>query len=142
MSDVIDVITDFMARSSSDRGAAENAACALQDYLEDAGWVLRPRPTVAAELIGDERRRQVETYGWSEEHDAEHRNAELARAAWSYLSDYLSRAGASPAGAPAAETAWPWEPELFKPTAGDAVRQLVKVGALVAAEIDRLLASS
>lgn len=33
---------------------------------------------------------------------------------------------------------WPWKPECFKPT-GDPIRDLTKAGALVAAEIDRLL---
>lgn len=33
---------------------------------------------------------------------------------------------------------WPWEAEAFKPTPDDRVRELVKAGALIAAEIDRL----
>ena len=32
---------------------------------------------------------------------------------------------------------WPWAPECFKP--GDHKRNLVKAGALIAAELDRLL---
>jgi hypothetical protein len=141
MTDVIEVIADFMAGSGKGKDAAENDACALQDHLEEAGWVLRRRPTTAAELIGDERRRQIEVHGWTEEHDTEtNRNAELARAAWSYLSDYLVQMGTASDGELAVEVYWPWGPELFKPTPADSVRQLTKVGALVAAEIDRLLA--
>ena len=33
---------------------------------------------------------------------------------------------------------WPWRPSWWKPTPDDRVRELVKTGALIAAEIDRL----
>jgi hypothetical protein len=32
---------------------------------------------------------------------------------------------------------WPWDDEWYKPTPKDPIRQLVKAGALIAAEIDR-----
>ena len=34
---------------------------------------------------------------------------------------------------------WPWDDEWWKPTPDDRIRELVKAGALIAAEIDRLL---
>jgi len=34
---------------------------------------------------------------------------------------------------------WPWEKSWWKPTPNDRVKELVKAGALIAAEIDRLL---
>lgn len=37
-------------------------------------------------------------------------------------------------------TFWPWDPRLWKPTPDDRIRELVKAGALIAAEIDRRLA--
>jgi hypothetical protein len=33
---------------------------------------------------------------------------------------------------------WPWTQRTFKPTPHDRIRELVKAGALIAAEIDRL----
>ena len=33
---------------------------------------------------------------------------------------------------------WPWDLEWFKPSPYDRIRELVKAGALIAAEIDRL----
>jgi hypothetical protein len=66
------------------------------------------------ELIAQERERQVTEEGWSAEHDDGHVRAELAWAAVCY---------AAPANIPNAER----------------IRMLVKAGALIAAEIDRLL---
>jgi hypothetical protein len=37
---------------------------------------------------------------------------------------------------------WPWSKHWWKPTPNDRVRELVKAGALIAAEIDRLQAKS
>lgn len=78
-------------------------------------------------LIAAERRRQVLEEGWSAAHDDEHRDGQLVAAAISY-------AGAGPAFLP---MWWPWDPTWWKPS-DDPVRNLVKAGALVAAEIDRL----
>ena len=33
---------------------------------------------------------------------------------------------------------WPWDESWFKPTPDDRIRELVKAGALILAEIDRL----
>lgn len=35
---------------------------------------------------------------------------------------------------------WPWDEMLWKPTPDDRIRELAKAGALIATEIDRLLA--
>jgi len=86
-----------------------------------------------AERIAAERRRQVEEEGWTAEHDSGHREAELARAALSYLLGYVAVAGRLPAY----PGEWPWPGESWKPSE-DPVRNLEKAGALIAAEIDRL----
>jgi hypothetical protein len=86
-----------------------------------------------AESIAAERLRQVEAEGWSAEHDAGHREAELARAALAYLTAYLVAAQRLPLY----PGEWPWSPEFWKPSE-DPARNLVKAGALIAAEIDRL----
>lgn len=89
-----------------------------------------------AELIAAERARQIawiDGEGWSEGHDDEHTNGELVAAAICYA--------AQPGGLESigiTDSIWPWEPEAWKPTPGDRIRELTKAGALLAAEIDRL----
>ncbi len=82
-----------------------------------------------------ERLRQIEREGWTPEHDAEHDGGSLAEAAVMYARygyGPLHPAGSPPLG-------WPWHKDWWKPTPGDRVRALEKAGALIAAEIDRLL---
>lgn len=96
-----------------------------------------------AEMIAAERDRQIDTEGYEVEDDVRlNPYGELAMAALCYLYDYAMPA---PRGARrgAVKPEWPWHSKEFcswKPTPGDPVRQLVKAGALIAAEIDRLLA--
>jgi hypothetical protein len=97
-----------------------------------------------SQLIAAKRARQVGEEGWTAEHDAEHNQGEMVMAAMAYISDLWDQAGrwASPDpvvwdGPP---DQWPraWHESWWKPTPGDPIRQLVKAGALIAAEIDRL----
>lgn len=85
-----------------------------------------------AGLIAVERRRQYTEEPWSEMHDDLHDGEELLAAAFCYLGDLIN--------GPHAESSslWPWERAAWKPTPNDRVRQMVKAGALIAAEIDRL----
>jgi hypothetical protein len=88
-----------------------------------------------AELIATERQRQVSEEGWTPEHDDGHMRGELALAGACYAVPFPD--------ALAAGWSWPFEPEVFKRVSnGGAVepriRELVKAGALIAAEIDRL----
>ena len=95
-----------------------------------------------SDLIAKERRRQVGEEDYDESHDADHDPMVLARAGAAYAIDIIatcSRAKHDP-WYPWAKTLWPWYGEHWKPTHGDPVRQLVKAGALIAAEIDRLKA--
>lgn len=97
------------------------------------------------ELIANERKRQIAAEGWSAVHDGQHAGGELADAAGCYAviaaieargpltADHSERITE---GYDSALT-WPWEPEDFK-TQGGPIRNLVKAGALIAAEIDRL----
>jgi hypothetical protein len=98
------------------------------------------------ELIAEERSRQISQEGWTPEHDDEHRNAEMANAAACYArmphAPYVT--GIMPASPRSPEQRvviphrWPWDAEWWKPCPTDRVRELVKAGALIAAEIDRL----
>lgn len=83
------------------------------------------------ELIASERERQV-AKGFGASHDDEHDNMELGTAAGCYLERYL--AGPDP-DQPSRCPRWPW---LDGWSPGDDMENLVKAGALIAAEIDRL----
>lgn len=110
-----------------------------------------------AELISEERQRQIEVEGWTPKHDDEHSKNELSLAAIVY---------AYPSPRPIEiKSLWPWDWSWWKPTipeltehsngreqAGDHIpitvsdeawrtahiRDLTKSGALIAAEIDRI----
>ena len=90
------------------------------------------------ELIAAERRRQVRVEGWTAGHDDEHEEGELARAAACYAMPPATREMAKGQYFKIRTAVWPWDQEWWKPTPNDRVRELVKAGALIAAEIDRL----
>ncbi|MFP5078256.1 hypothetical protein ACLE20_13190 [Rhizobium sp. YIM 134829] len=101
--------------------------------------VPQPQEMAAADVIA-ERRRQVEAEGWTPEHDDFHSDAEMAQAASCYA--YHSRWGdnvrkLTDAGVlPSVPLDWPWAAKWWKPS--DPRRDLVKAGALILAEIERL----
>ena len=96
--------------------------------------------TTGTDLIAAERQRQIDAEGFTLAHDAEHTKRELLDAARAYLgaarfADRFQRP--MDAGARQRDTYWPWDESWWKPSA-DPIRNLVKAGALIAAEIDRL----
>ena len=74
--------------------------------------------------IAAERQRQKEKEGWTAEHDDAHYSGDLAKAAACYAVPVLSIKW------------WPWGREWWKPK--DQRRNLVRAGALIVAEIERL----
>jgi hypothetical protein len=112
------------------------------------------------DLIAAERRRQIDAEGWTPEHDDGLTEHELALAAACYAVPDNVYVGRVNNRIVKIEDAWPWNAEEFK---GDPdvrawypgplakvllnradvraarIRELTKAGALVAAEIDRLL---
>lgn len=90
-----------------------------------------------AELIAAERRRQVESEGWTPEHDDTHEDGELGKAAavYAWPNNYLPQFGDQLV---AVANLWPWERSSYKPRLTNRVCELAKAGALIAAEIDRL----
>lgn len=80
------------------------------------------------ELIAVERQRQQAVEGWSEYHDDTHRRGEMARAAACYALQHTTVSGRA--------IRWPWAKCWWKPKTP--IRDLVRAGALIAAEIDRL----
>lgn len=85
------------------------------------------------ERIAEERRRQTAEEHWGPDGDDLAVAAELGRAAIAYT---LSALGYQIGGFDG-RAIWPWETRTFKP--GDPIRDLEKAGALIAAEIDRLV---
>lgn len=79
--------------------------------------------------IREERRRQVLYQDWTPEHDDQHDKGELASAAAFY---------AIPEDFGNMMALWPWD-EAHMKDEYDRIRQLEVAGALIAAEIDRLL---
>jgi hypothetical protein len=86
----------------------------------------------AVELIAAERERQVSKEGWSLQHDDSHQCEELARAAACYAIPPFWRVESI------FGMLWPWWPKWWKPSPDDRIRELVKAGALIVAEIERL----
>lgn len=86
--------------------------------------------------IFDERNRQVLDEGFDEKHDSEHSQGELIQAAIAYaLAD--SDNNVAGMGQNTEAYAWfPWDMQDWKPS--NRIHNLVKAGALIAAEIDRL----
>lgn len=82
------------------------------------------------ELIASERQRQIDTEGWTIEHDNTHTKGELAQAAMVYAMPFKLRPFLQPT------KLWPWNLKWWKP--GERINELTKAGALIAAEIDRL----
>lgn len=102
--------------------------------------------TVSVGMIAAERRRQVEGESWTSSHDDGHDSGELALAAACYAIESAGRssveyrlghAGGLEVNVDTAGLYWPWTKEWWKPTTE--IRNLVKAGALIAAEIDRRL---
>lgn len=93
------------------------------------------------ELIAKERQRQIEVEGWTPEHDAEHWNHSLVKAAACYAlgtRKFERTFGNDQNRVTLDFDFWPWHDDFWKPTPENRVKDLVKAGALIAAEIDRL----
>jgi hypothetical protein len=98
-----------------------NATSAREDAL-----------TGAAQSVLAERARQVAAEGWTPEHDDAHGDTQMAGAAACYALASVAHWAAGPA----IQQFWPWDEAWWKPS--DARRNLVKAGALILAEIERL----
>lgn len=97
-------------------------------------------PLTGVHLIATERARQIKDEGWDESHDSEHENGEMALAAACYAivdSEAIAQHGFLD---DLWGMLWPttsWSIRWWKPK--DPIRNLVRAGALIAAEIDRRL---
>lgn len=92
-----------------------------------------------AQLIAQERQRQIEEEGFCKDHDCDHEPEHLALAGRAYA--YLASFGnIDPATTEitAKDCDWPWHETWFKPKGQ--LSNMVRAGALIAAAIDRLQA--
>lgn len=91
--------------------------------------------------IHEERRHQVSVENFDTSHDDDHHPGELAYAAACYAASAVSfMRGQIPLTLlrqdKLYQKIWPWQPEYWKPK--DARRDLIRAGALIVAEIERL----
>lgn len=97
-------------------------------------------PMTGIEIIAAERKRQVEVEGWTPDHDDEHDAGELCGAGSAYA--LAAACQINPYTTPLDDVpdAFPhtWSAEWWKPS-DDPIRNLARAGALIAAEIDRLV---
>lgn len=106
--------------------AAEMEIAALRQRIAE----LESRTvTAAAADVLAERQRQVTAEGWTAERDDGYQNSELADAAACYAIHAHNQGFSTPAH-------WPWSQDWWKQTSPR--RDLVKAGALILAEIERL----
>ncbi|HCM7855483.1 TPA: ead/Ea22-like family protein [Klebsiella pneumoniae] len=126
-----------------EKAQAENTAgvAGMAESYETTISMLRSRiaelksrtVTAAAADVLAERKRQVTTEGWTPEHDDQHVNFEMAIAGGLYA---ISAVDSHHKLRNSAPSAWPWDRKWWK-TDGPR-RDLVKAGALILAEIERL----
>lgn len=97
------------------------------DYYTTAPVQAEPQTAAARDVLA-ERQRQISAEGWTPEHDDEHRDGSMALAASCYA--------CASAGFDDAARDWPWSDDWFKPSSPR--RDLIKAGALILAEIERI----
>ena len=129
-------------------GVVRRESRANEDYQSvtcgDVADALLPaeRGREALDLIASERERQVSKEGWTVAHDDEHADESLATVASIYARPSHQRGSHLSDRYPLGHlpSRWPvsWAWEWWKPTPSDRVRELVKAGALIVAEIERL----
>lgn len=116
------------------------AGGSLVEYVDDMREKLEAAEKRIAELevlafnpalldVISERQRQRAVEGWTSEHDDAYQNSELADAAACYAINAHNQGLSTPAH-------WPWAPDWWKQSGPR--RDLVKAGALILAEIERI----
>lgn len=118
-------LPDYLQRAAKRYGESVGAA-------DERRYAVRLAPMDGVALIAAERQRQKDVEGWTPEHDdkvSAPGNLPMAAAAYALRATHLGD-----------HTLWPWSMDWWKPGEGitGRIRDHVKAGALLAAEIDRL----
>ncbi|WP_407163462.1 ead/Ea22-like family protein [Citrobacter amalonaticus] len=118
-----------LAESEGERAdRAEKALVAAEKRcVELAGRAFNP--AILDVIAEHHRHRQVTYEGWTTEHDDKYQHSEMLWAASCYVLNTIQKFNRVPLD-------WPWRDELWKPT--EKRRDLVKAGALIIAEIERI----
>ena len=134
--DTIQMVADIIAEQAGMSGSEdwENIARLVIDEMA------KQQPPVLLDIAA-ERRRQIEKEGWSTSHDDGYHKGELAYAAACYAATTRpfkaeQKAGRSYEPFTFYSDLWPWFDMWWKPK--DRRRDLVRAGALIVAEIERL----
>ncbi|WP_254612281.1 ead/Ea22-like family protein [Citrobacter werkmanii] len=131
--DEANALLDELEESLSLRNKFQEVNCDLCEKLEAAEKriaELEARSFNPAILdVIAERQRQQSVEGWTPEHDNAYQNSELADAAACYAIHAHNQGFSTPAH-------WPWSPDWWKQSG--ARRDLIKAGALILAEIERI----
>ncbi|OQP37327.1 hypothetical protein IB62_016525 [Xanthomonas euvesicatoria] len=96
-------------------------------------------PSTGVQAIAEERARQVQVEGMTPECDAGYRYGQLAWAAVAYLqlsAMELRDGGRAHIATASPPACWPWDASWWKPR--DVRRDLVRAGALIAAQLDAI----
>jgi hypothetical protein len=136
MTDLIGRLTAFSEITPEPDNGFSRLNSAARSLIMEAVAALSEKPNaaiIAAKALADittERQRQIGTEGWTPKHDDQHDKGELAKAAACYTLADSFRASFL------RDCLWPWSLDWWKPT--DRRRDLIKAGALIVAEIERL----
>ena len=129
---------DAIKKLSSLQISLPAAASEIQEIiglLREARFDGESGQSYGVSLVGKERQRQITEEGYSFEHDDQEDSHQLSDAAAVYACHASARHSLL--------HLWPWAKEYFKPdkdnTIDGRIRELSKAGALVCAEIDRLV---
>ncbi|MFP2116224.1 phage EaA protein [Klebsiella pneumoniae] len=135
--DKIDALVDALEKAKGMETYWKTQCRGITDHCEElqariAQLESRTVTAAAADVLA-ERKRQVMTEGWTPEHDDQHVNFEMAIAGGLYA---ISAVDSHHKLRNSAPSAWPWDRKWWKPDGPR--RDLVKAGALILAEIERL----
>lgn len=143
-------VADNLVRDWNRRGKMPGMAWGFRElveagilaYLSAVAVAQMDALTQAARDVLAERQRQVSVEGWTLEHDDEHSEGQIAGAAGCYARHVNARAwvfgvpGIDDYASQSAPPAWPWDEIWWKPSTPR--RDLVKAGALILAELERM----
>ena len=129
----IDVLIEALEKAQGMEAYWKTQCRGITDHCEElqariAELESRTVTAAAADVLA-ERQRQVTAEGWTAERDDGYQNSELADAAACYAIHAHNQGFSTPAH-------WPWSQDWWKQTSPR--RDLVKAGALILAEIERL----
>ena len=108
---------------------AENKTPATDAFLAEVLAQVVKSPSNAVQSVIAERQRHQSAEGWTPEHDDQYSKSQLLWASSCYVLNAIHPFNRIPFD-------WPWTPEWWKPT--NPRRDLVKAGALILAEIERI----